>query len=165
MTSFGGEVKPLVPCCEILQNVKEPCQVWKRYFVGRICGHFSPSFSCFATRCLLITTRKLWWMNQEWLVLRWGTRNISVIVTVHGMPCVIQPYNSNSITKICIKNVLYIHIIKATFIKSWARIITLSAENFLMSCHQKLDPTPSLVLLYLTTSCIVISTVTITNCM
>jgi hypothetical protein len=29
VTSFGGDVKPWVPCCKILQHVKDPCIVWK----------------------------------------------------------------------------------------------------------------------------------------
>jgi hypothetical protein len=40
-TTFGGEVKLSVPCRNILRHVKEPCGVWKRYFVGEIHSHFS----------------------------------------------------------------------------------------------------------------------------
>jgi hypothetical protein len=43
--SFGGEVKPSVPCRKILQHVKEPCRVWKRYFVGKIQRTFPPQVS------------------------------------------------------------------------------------------------------------------------
>jgi hypothetical protein len=43
-TSFGGEVKPSATCRKILRHVKDPCGVWKRYFVGKIHVHFSPSF-------------------------------------------------------------------------------------------------------------------------
>jgi hypothetical protein len=55
MTSFGGEVKPSTPRRKIL-HVKEPYNYEKRYFVGKVHGHFSPSLFCFATRyvwCLL----------------------------------------------------------------------------------------------------------------
>jgi hypothetical protein len=51
MTSFGVEVKPSVPYRKVLQHVKCTLQVWKRDFVDKIDGHFSPSFSCFAARC------------------------------------------------------------------------------------------------------------------
>jgi hypothetical protein len=51
-TSFGGEVKLSVPRSSILWHVKEPYRYKKRYLVGKIHGHFSPSFSCFTTRCL-----------------------------------------------------------------------------------------------------------------
>jgi hypothetical protein len=49
--------------------------------------------SCFATRCLLVTARELWWMNQERLELRLGMHNRSVMVAVHGTPCAIPPHN------------------------------------------------------------------------
>jgi hypothetical protein len=40
MTSFGGEVKPLVPCHKILQRVKEPYKYEKEYLIGKIHDHF-----------------------------------------------------------------------------------------------------------------------------
>jgi hypothetical protein len=40
------------------------------YFVGKIHGHFSPCFSCFTIRFLLLTARELWWLNQELIELR-----------------------------------------------------------------------------------------------
>jgi hypothetical protein len=51
-TSFGGEVKPSVSCRKILWRVKRTRRVWNRHFVCEIHGHFTPTFSCFATRCL-----------------------------------------------------------------------------------------------------------------
>jgi hypothetical protein len=57
-TSLEGEVKPAVPCREILRNVKDPYSVTE-ILVGKIHGHFSPSFSGSATRCLLVTAREL----------------------------------------------------------------------------------------------------------
>jgi hypothetical protein len=43
-TSFGGEVKPAVPCRKILWHVKKnKCEI-------RV--YLSPSFSCFAARCI-----------------------------------------------------------------------------------------------------------------
>jgi hypothetical protein len=56
----------------ILWNVKDPYSI-KEILTGKIHGHVFPSFSCFATRCLLITMGELWWMNQEWLELKWGS--------------------------------------------------------------------------------------------
>jgi hypothetical protein len=49
-TFFGEKVKPSVPCRKILRHVKEPYSYEKRYFVSKIYGNFSPSFSCVATR-------------------------------------------------------------------------------------------------------------------
>jgi hypothetical protein len=63
-TSFGEEVKLAIPCRTILWHVKNPCSV-KETLVGKIHCHFSPSFSSFATICLLVTARKLWWVNGE----------------------------------------------------------------------------------------------------
>jgi hypothetical protein len=48
---FRGEVKQFVSC-EILQHVKETYKYEKRYFEGKIHGHFLPSFSRFSVRCL-----------------------------------------------------------------------------------------------------------------
>jgi hypothetical protein len=36
MTSFKREVKPSVTCRYILRHVKYTCEVWQRYFVGKI---------------------------------------------------------------------------------------------------------------------------------
>jgi hypothetical protein len=66
------ETKPSVPCREILRHVRVPYGVCKRYFVGKIHGHFSPSFSFIAIRQSNVKARELWWMNQESLQLRRG---------------------------------------------------------------------------------------------
>jgi hypothetical protein len=50
-TSFGIEVKPSVPCRKILQHAKDSYSM-KEILVCKMHGHFSPSFSCFPTRCL-----------------------------------------------------------------------------------------------------------------
>jgi hypothetical protein len=39
-------------CRKILRHVKEPCEVRKRCFVGKIHDYFSPSFSPFHYKCL-----------------------------------------------------------------------------------------------------------------
>jgi hypothetical protein len=52
MTFFRWEVKPSISCRKILWHVKEPYRHENRYFISKIQGHFSPSFSCFATRCI-----------------------------------------------------------------------------------------------------------------
>jgi hypothetical protein len=62
---FRREIKPSVLYREILGHVKNPYRYENRYFIGKIQGHFSPSFSCFATRCLLVIAGELWWMKQE----------------------------------------------------------------------------------------------------
>jgi hypothetical protein len=43
-TSFGGEVKPLVPCRKTLRHVKNPYEYEKRYFVGKIQQTFLAKF-------------------------------------------------------------------------------------------------------------------------
>jgi indole-3-glycerol phosphate synthase len=49
MPSFVGEVKPLSPCTKILQHVKEPFEVCKRYCKSQnSIISFTSSF-CFAT--------------------------------------------------------------------------------------------------------------------
>jgi hypothetical protein len=64
-TFFGREVKPSAPGRKILRHVKDSYTCDERYFVGKIHGYFSPSSSCFVTRCLMVSDRELWWMNQE----------------------------------------------------------------------------------------------------
>jgi hypothetical protein len=59
-TFFGGEVKLWVLCCKIWWYADKSYRHENRYFVGKIHGHFLPSFSCFDTRCLLGTARELW---------------------------------------------------------------------------------------------------------
>jgi hypothetical protein len=51
-TSFGAEVKPSVPRRKILLMLKQPYRYEKRYFVVKIHIHLSPSYSCFAARCV-----------------------------------------------------------------------------------------------------------------
>jgi hypothetical protein len=41
-TSFGGEVKPWVPCVKMLRHVTHTYSM-KEILVGKIDGHFSPS--------------------------------------------------------------------------------------------------------------------------
>jgi hypothetical protein len=43
ITSFGEEVKPSTPCRNILRHVKDLYSM-KEILVGKIHGHFSPSF-------------------------------------------------------------------------------------------------------------------------
>jgi hypothetical protein len=62
LPSRGSEAN--CPCLKILWHAKDPYSI-KEIFLGKIHRHFSPSFSCFATRCLLVTARELWWVNQE----------------------------------------------------------------------------------------------------
>jgi hypothetical protein len=63
-TAFGGEVKPSAPCRKILRHVKNPYSM-KEIFRSQNSRIFITCFSCFATRCLLVTARELWWVNQE----------------------------------------------------------------------------------------------------
>jgi TRAP-type mannitol/chloroaromatic compound transport system permease large subunit len=58
MTAVEGEVKLEIPYQEILRHIKDTC-VMKEILLGKIQGHFSPSFSCFAHGCLLLTVREV----------------------------------------------------------------------------------------------------------
>jgi hypothetical protein len=49
-TFFGGKGK-CQPHAAIFRHVKEPCRVWKKYFIGKIQSYFSSSLIWFATRC------------------------------------------------------------------------------------------------------------------
>jgi hypothetical protein len=66
-TSFGEEVKPSALCRNILRRVKEHCRYEKIlvYFVRKIHCHFFAKLLLLRCRCLLITARELWWINQE----------------------------------------------------------------------------------------------------
>jgi hypothetical protein len=44
---------------------------------------------------LLVFARKLWWLDQEWLGLRYGRTIDQRMVSVHGTPCTMPPHNSN----------------------------------------------------------------------
>jgi hypothetical protein len=96
-TSFGGEVKPSVPCR--VQQVKDPYNCENGFFVGKIYAHFSPSLSCFATRCLcwLLSERIGGWIrnNED----SDGEHNISEMVAVLGTPCAIPSRNNNRAPK------------------------------------------------------------------
>jgi hypothetical protein len=85
MTSFRGEVKLAVPCCEISWHIKDPYSM-KEILVSKIHTHFLPSFSCFATRYLLITARALVG-GSRMIRTQMGKHNRSVMVAVYEMPC------------------------------------------------------------------------------
>jgi hypothetical protein len=40
-------------------------------------------------------TRELWWINHEWLELRWRCRIDQKMAAVHRMLCMVSPHNSN----------------------------------------------------------------------
>jgi hypothetical protein len=44
---------------------------------------------------LLVSARELWWMNQEWLELRWGHTVNQKMATVLGTVCTIPHSNGN----------------------------------------------------------------------
>jgi hypothetical protein len=66
----------------------------KRDFIAKTYGHFSPSFSCFATRYLCFYCQRPL-VDEEFLELRWGTHNRSEMVPMLGTPFSILPHNSN----------------------------------------------------------------------
>jgi hypothetical protein len=99
MTSFRGEIKPLVPCHKILQHVKE--RYMHERLVNKFHGHNAPSFSAllpdvsagYCQGCLV----------DESGVIRTQIRmhNRSETVAVLGTPCTIPPRNSNSGSYVC----------------------------------------------------------------
>jgi hypothetical protein len=55
-------------------------------FAGIINAHLSPSLSLLRCKVfLLVFVSDLWWLNQEWLELRWGRKIDQKIAAVHGM--------------------------------------------------------------------------------
>jgi hypothetical protein len=73
MTSFGREVKPAALRRKILRHVKDPSEHDRDISPIKLTDISRQLSSCFVTRCLLIFSRELWWMNQEILQLRWRT--------------------------------------------------------------------------------------------
>jgi hypothetical protein len=84
MPSFGGEVKPSVPCRRFAA-CKRSCQMaWNSPFIGKITRHFSPTVPPFPARGPSHRRRRgTWWWKQElpkpgsynkhtWLQYCWG---------------------------------------------------------------------------------------------
>jgi hypothetical protein len=57
-TSFGGEVKPSVPCRKILRHVKHPCSMKEILRKQNSRAFIAVSLSCFATK-------RLYWLLPE----------------------------------------------------------------------------------------------------
>jgi hypothetical protein len=55
-----------------LRHDKDPCST-KEIIVGKIHGRFSKFLLFLYQVCLLVTARELWLVNQEVLVLIWGS--------------------------------------------------------------------------------------------
>jgi hypothetical protein len=79
-TSFGGEVKPLVPYHKILHCVKDPFSM-KEILVGKIHGHFLPNFLSFPTRCLcwLLSISRSWVPSMVYARLGTWVTSVGVI--------------------------------------------------------------------------------------
>jgi hypothetical protein len=52
MPSFGGEIKPSVPCCRFASLKRSLQMAWNPPFVGKITGHLSPIVPPFPARGL-----------------------------------------------------------------------------------------------------------------
>jgi hypothetical protein len=63
--SFGGEVKPSVPCRSFTASKRSLNVTWKRH-LGKITGHFSPSPS--AAGCSRVVTREETPGGESWNV-------------------------------------------------------------------------------------------------
>jgi hypothetical protein len=64
--SFGGEVKPSVPCHEILRYIKGPFEVRKRYFVRQnsFPSPVHPALLLDVSACRIAI--ELWWTTQKY---------------------------------------------------------------------------------------------------
>jgi hypothetical protein len=99
MTSFGGEVKPSIPCCKILLHIKEPYRYEKRYLVGKT----QPFLATFITFCYYLSLRVSAVValvgESRMIRTQMVTYNRSVMVAEHGTTSVIPPRNSRSNSK------------------------------------------------------------------
>jgi hypothetical protein len=70
-----GKVKLSAPCHKILCHIKERLR-YDRGSDGQNSVAISCSVSsCFTARCVCFNqSRELWWINWEWLELRWGAQ-------------------------------------------------------------------------------------------
>jgi hypothetical protein len=85
MTAFGREVKPSATCRNILRHVKDPYST-NETLIGQIHGNFSPSFSCFTTRYLLVTVKRALVGESENIRTQMGKHDRLVMVAVYGTP-------------------------------------------------------------------------------
>jgi hypothetical protein len=96
-TSLRVVVMPSVPCHKVLWHVKDPYSVkevlnlWEK-FTDLSCKflllHYQVS--------LLVTARELWWVNREWLKLRWGSTIDQLWSQCMGRLVQYHPVSSNS---------------------------------------------------------------------
>jgi hypothetical protein len=87
-TSFGGKLKPSIPCHKILWHVKDPYSMKKI-----LCRWHSRTF---LVRCLCWLLQRALVGGLGMIISQMRKHNRSVMVTVCGMPCAIPPLNSNS---------------------------------------------------------------------
>jgi hypothetical protein len=69
------EVKPSVSCRDFSRHIKSPFEIWKKYFVGKIQGHFfqvSPASPLSVSAGVIAI--QLWWVNKELLQLTWESK-------------------------------------------------------------------------------------------
>jgi len=85
MTSFGGEVKSVVPCRNILQHVNNPCSM-KEKLVRKIHGHFWLSSSWFAIMCLYWLLPESSGSKSGMIRTQVERHNSSVMAAVYGKP-------------------------------------------------------------------------------
>jgi hypothetical protein len=89
-------IKPSVPCRKTLWHVKESYWYESRYLLSKIHDHFSPSVSCFATRCSASYCDTALVDESGMIRTQMGTHSISVMIIVLGTPCAISLRNSDS---------------------------------------------------------------------
>jgi hypothetical protein len=64
MSSFGGKVKPLCPCCKILRYGKEPFEIKRDISLAKFISFaVCPVFLLDASAGR--NAREVWWTNQE----------------------------------------------------------------------------------------------------
>jgi hypothetical protein len=71
--SFRWEVKPEVPCRQILQHAEEPYIVWLQYYISKIQVNISPP-PWVTSRCLWCSQRALWQIRRirTWMGMHSG---------------------------------------------------------------------------------------------
>jgi hypothetical protein len=87
-TSLTGEVKLVVPCCQIIRHVTDTYST-KKILVGKIHRTFSPRFSCFQLRVSAGYCQTAMVSESGMFKTQTGKYNRSAVVAVWGTPCAI----------------------------------------------------------------------------
>jgi hypothetical protein len=106
MTCVGGEVKPSVSCHRILWHIEEPYKYEKRYFIAKFTAISHQVSPALLLRVSVGNCQRALVDESGMVRIQMGTHSRLEMVTVHGTPCVIPCYNSNSMCILVLKEVL-----------------------------------------------------------